>query len=64
KVEPLNCILRDPCQKHEQPASNVIVHKRRIHFGGKSYYTYQMSSKPITKGSKVFVLCNTRYTYN
>ena len=64
KLEPLNHILPDRCQQYYLPASNAIVDEMMIHFGGKSYHTYQMPSKPITEGYKVFALCDTGYTYN
>ena len=35
-----------------------------IRFGGRSYHTYRMPSKPITEGYKVFALCDVGYTYN
>ena len=35
-----------------------------IRFGGQSRHTYRMPSKPITKGYKVFALCDIGYTYS
>jgi len=64
KLEPLNRIIRDRCQKYYLPASNVTVDEMMIRFGGKSYHTYRMPSKPIKEGYKVFALCDTGYTYD
>lgn len=54
KLEPLNRIIRDRCQKYYLPALNVTVDEMMIRFGGKSFHTYRMASKPIKEGYKVF----------
>ena len=35
-----------------------------ITFGGRSFHTYRIPSKPITEGFKVFALCDVGYTYS
>ena len=46
------------------PSSNLTVDEMMIHFGDHSHHTYQMPSKPIKKGYKVFTSCDVGYTYN
>ena len=58
-------MLQSHCQKYYLSASNVTVDEMMIQFGGCSYHTYRIPSKPITKGYyKVFALCDIGYTYN
>jgi len=64
KLEPVNSILQSRCQQYYLPASNVTVDEMMIRFGGRSYHTYRMPSKPITEGYKVFALCDVGYTYS
>ena len=64
KLEPLNSIIQASCQQYYLPASNVTVDEMMIRFGGRSFHTYRMPSKPITEGYKVFALCDVGYTYS
>jgi len=64
KLEPLNNLIQKRCQQYYLPFSNVTVDEMMIRFGGRSLYTYQMPSKPIKEGYKVFALCDLGYTYN
>ena len=64
KLEPLNSILQSRCQQYYLPASNVTVDEMMIRFGGRSFHTYRMPSKPITEGFKVFALCDVGYMYS
>ena len=56
KLEPLNSMIQSRCQQYYLPASNVTVDEMIIRFAGRSHHTYRISSKPITKGYKVFAL--------
>jgi len=64
KLEPLNSLIQKRCQQYSLPSSNITVDEMMIRFGGCSHHTYQMPTKPIKEGYKVFSLCDGGYTYN
>lgn len=64
KLEPLNMMIQARCQKYYFPALNVTIDEMMIRFGGSSFHTYRMPSKPIKEGYKVFALCDVGYTYS
>ena len=63
-MEPLVSIFRENCKSYIIPGSNVAVDEIMIRFHGRSKHTTKMPNKPISKGYKIWALCEQGYLYN
>ncbi|CAG8804909.1 300_t:CDS:2, partial [Cetraspora pellucida] len=63
KLELLLSSIHDASKQYYILSSTISVDKIMIRFSRRSVHTVQIKSKPISKGFKIFSLCEAGYTY-
>ena len=64
KLEPLASLLRTKFKAYVVLGQDVSFDEMMVPFSGRSRHTLKMKNKPISKGFKVWALCDYRYLWD